>query len=74
MSDALAKELAVFEQKKDSWIAQHLGEFVVLHGSEEGGFYKTYAEALRAGLARFGVEADFLIRQVLEEQPVHLVY
>ncbi len=42
----------------------HEGEFVLIKGTEIGGFYDSFWEAHRAGLERFGVFSPFFIHQV----------
>ena len=67
-------ELDLFEQHRQEWSLSNLGRFVAIQDGvviEE--FFSTYAEALRAGLARFGVRRPFLIKQVWKTEPVYLV-
>jgi hypothetical protein len=37
------------------------------------GFFGTYAEALSAGLQKFGVRRGFLVKQVWMTEPVYFV-
>jgi hypothetical protein len=67
-------ELQVFEQHRKDWSASHPGEFVVIQGEVVAeGFFKTYAEAFKAGLQKFGVRRGFLVKQVWMTEPVYLV-
>jgi hypothetical protein len=67
-------ELKVFEQHRQEWSRSHPGEFVVIQGQEiADGFFVTYADALRAGLQRFGVQSGFLVKQVWMTEPVYLI-
>jgi hypothetical protein len=67
-------ELRVFEQHRGEWSRSHRGEFVVIQGDEiADGFFGTYAEALKAGLKRFGARREFLVKQVWVTEPVYLV-
>jgi hypothetical protein len=63
-SGSFAAELDVFEQHREEWSASHPGKFVVIQGDKVGGFFSSYAEALRAGLDKFDVARDFLVKQV----------
>lgn len=67
-------ELKVFEQHRREWSHSHPGEYVAIQGDvilEQ--FFATYAEAFRAGLQRFGVRREFLIKQVWITEPVYFV-
>ena len=64
----LSHELAFFRQHKHEWAPQHQGEFVLIGKQTFGGFYKTYQEALQAGIRMFGVASPFLVEQILEEE------
>jgi hypothetical protein len=67
-------ELEVFERHRHEWSRLHPGEFVVIQGEEIAeGFFATYAEALRAGLRKFGARREFLVKQVWVTEPVYLV-
>jgi hypothetical protein len=52
----------------------HRGEFVVIHDSNVLGFYTCWEKAFRAGVGAFGVQQDFLVKQVLVNEPVYFVY
>jgi hypothetical protein len=67
-------ELEVFELHRQEWALEHPGQFVVIQGGEiADGFFRTYADALRAGLKRFGVESGFLVKQVWVTEPVYFI-
>ena len=73
-SSQFSEELTVFEQHRREWSRLHPGEFVVIQGDEKAdGFFVTYAEALKAGLQRFGAEREFLVKQIWVTEPVYLV-
>ncbi len=73
-SGQFSAELTVFEQHRQEWSRSHPGEFVVIQGEEIAeGFFNTYADALRAGLQRFGARREFLVKQVWVTEPVYLV-
>jgi hypothetical protein len=64
----LSNELAFFHEHKHEWMAAHHGEFILLGKQVFGGFYKTHAEAMRAGIRMFGPVRPFLVEQILEEE------
>lgn len=67
-------ELGVFERFRREWSRLHPGEFVVIQGEEIAeGFFDSYANALKAGLQRFGVRRGFLVKQVWVTEPVYVV-
>ena len=70
---AFAKELEVYRRYQSEWLSAHVGSFVAIQGEQVGGFFGSYAEAFRSGLARFGAEHEFLIKQVCQTEPVYYI-
>ena len=69
-----AVELEVFERHRREWSRSHLGEFVVIQGEENApGFFGDYADALKAGLQRFGARREFLVKQIWVTEPVYSI-
>lgn len=68
------RELMVFEQHRKEWFLSHPGEYVVIQDDVIAeGFFKNYADAFKAGLQRFGVRREFLVKQVWITEPVYFV-
>jgi hypothetical protein len=71
---SFSKEIAVFEQHREEWLRSHPGKFVAIQDNVIAeGFFGTYAEALKAGLRKFGARRRFLVKQVWMTEPVYLV-
>ena len=70
----LAVELEYFSQHKAEWLAQKTGQYVVIKVSTPLGFYPDFESAYRAGVATYGLSTDFLVKQILEHEPVFFVY
>jgi len=71
--DRLAFELEYFSRHKAEWLAHRAGQYVVIKDSTPLGFYQTFEEAYRAGAGTYGIEKDFLVKQILEYEPVFFV-
>jgi len=70
----LSTELEVFEQHRKEWSRSHPGEYVAIQDDViVEGFFGSYAEALKAGLQKFGVRRGFLVKQVWITEPVYFV-
>jgi hypothetical protein len=69
---ALERELATFEKKLPELSAEHAGEYALVHGDEIVDLFSSYDDAIKAGYARFGLEA-FLVKQVQSFEPVHFI-
>lgn len=69
----LAVELEYYAQHKAEWIAHKSGQYVVIKESTPLGFYQTFEAAYRAGAGTYGLETDFLVKQILEYEPVFFV-
>ena len=69
----LAVELAFYAQHKAEWLAHKTGEYVVIKDTGLLGFFPNFESAYRAGAARYGLQTDFLVKQILEYEPVFFV-
>ena len=70
----LAVELEYYAQHKAEWLAQKTGDYVVIKDSRLLGFYPSFEAAYRAGAATYGLNTDFLVKQILEHEPAFLVF
>ena len=70
----LAGELEYFAQHKAEWLAHKTGHYVVIKDGGVLGFYPNFEAAYRAGAATYGLHTDFLVKQILEHEPVFFVY
>jgi hypothetical protein len=75
MADSqFSNELEVFEKHRNGWLHSGAGKYVAIQDSVVvEGFFETYAEALNAGIQRFGVGRSFLVKQVWTTEPVYFV-
>jgi hypothetical protein len=69
----LAVELEYFAQHRAEWLAHRGGQYVVIKDNNPLGFYQTFEAAYRAGAGTYGIETDFLVKQILEYEPVFFV-
>lgn len=73
-TDLFFTELKVFEQHRKEWWDVHPGKYVAIQDDDIAeGFFDTYADALKAGLQKFGVRRVFLVKQVSLTEPVYFV-
>jgi hypothetical protein len=72
--DRLAPELEYYAQHKSEWLAHKTGLYVVVKDSALLGFYPNFEAAYRAGAATYGPNTDFLVKQILEHEPVFFVF
>jgi hypothetical protein len=71
---SLIEELSWYESNKSTWLGSHSGEFVLIGAKTTVGFFPNYEAAFEAGLEAFGIGTDFLIKQVVEHEPVFVIY
>jgi hypothetical protein len=69
----LAVELQYFSMHKSEWLASRASQYVVIKENQPLGFYPTFESAYRAGAVSYGLETDFLVKQILEYEPVFVV-
>jgi len=53
---------------------EHSGKYVVVQDRNVLGFYPSFEDAFRAGVGALGITRDFLVKQVLQHEPVYFVY
>lgn len=70
----LAAELAFYAEHKAEWLNNYSGKYVVAQDSNLLGFYDSFECAFKAGVFAFGVERDFLVKQVLAKDPIYAIY
>ena len=58
-----------FARNKEELLKHHEGKFALISGESLIGIWDSQERAYREGVIRFG-KASFLIKQVLEEEPV----
>jgi len=70
----LGAELDLYERHKAEWLNKHRGEFVVIKGKSPLGFFAEFQAAYRAGVEHYGIDADFLVKRVVAQEPVFSVF
>jgi hypothetical protein len=69
----LAVELDYYGQHAREWVAERAGQYVVIKDTAVLDFYPDFEAAYRAGVGTYGFETDFLVKQILEYEPVFIV-
>jgi hypothetical protein len=70
----LTTELELYEAHKAEWLRNHRDEFVVVKGNVPLGFFADFHGAYRAGVEKYGIDSDVLVKRVVPHEPVFLVY
>ena len=73
MAMQLQTENEVLNKNLNEWRISHLGQFVLIKGSDVIGFYPTLDGAFNDGLKRFGV-TDFLVEQIKPVESVNVSF
>ena len=78
MSTALPTRLSVetqlYEAQKSEWLRTHRDQFVVIKEQSLLGFFDNFHQAYSAGVAEYGMNIDFLVKRVVPQEPVFLVF
>ena len=64
---ALEKELETFAAMKDQLVANHLGKYALIHGSDFLGAFDTPENAYQEGVTKFGRD-PFLVKLIGEQE------
>lgn len=70
----LSVETALYEANKAEWLREHRNQFVVAKGLDVLGFFTEFHEAYQVGVERYGIDADFLVKRVVSQEPVFVVF
>jgi hypothetical protein len=70
----LSEELSFYEAHKLEWLKTDRDRFVVVKGKNLLGFFINFQEAYRAGVDKYGLDTDFLVKRVVPQEPVFLVF
>ncbi len=70
----LTAELELYEAHKSEWLKIHRDKFVVVKGTDPLGFFIDFHDAYRAGVEKYGIDADFLVKRVVPQEPVFVVF
>jgi hypothetical protein len=70
----LTVETELYEAHKSEWLKSHRDEFVVVKGTDLLGFFPNFHHAYRAGVEKYGMDADFLVKRVVPQEPVFVVF
>ena len=70
----LSAELDFYALHKALWLKDHPGQFVVIRGNRVLDFYSNFEAAYQAGAYEWGLNTDFLVKQIIEHEPVFFVF
>ncbi len=70
----LSVETQLYEAQKTKWLQTHRDKFVVIKGQSLLGFFDNFHQAYTAGVAEYGMDIDFLVKRVVSQEPVFLVF
>jgi hypothetical protein len=70
----LTIETELYESHKSEWLQTHRGEFVVIQGDALLGFFADFHGAYHAGVKKYGIDRDFLVKRIVAQEPVFLVF
>ncbi len=70
----LRAELELYEAHKSEWLKIHRDKFVVVKGTDLLGFFIDFHDAYRAGVEKYGIDTDFLVKRVVPHEPVFVEF
>ncbi len=73
MPALLAREKQVFDAHVNKWMAEHLGQWVLIKDGEVVGFYPDLQEASSKGLELFGLQ-DFFLQQISPPDSINITF
>jgi len=73
MEIKLKKEYETYKANLEKLYAEHPQEFVLIKGAEIIDFFKSYEDALKIGLEKFG-NVPFLVKKIEKEEELHFFF
>jgi len=70
----LSTEIEFYETRKAEWLKSHRDEFVVVKGNDVLGFFADFHEAYCKGVEKYGINTDFLVKRIVPQEPVFVVF
>jgi hypothetical protein len=70
----LSAETGLYETHKAEWLKSHRDQFVVVKGTEVLGFFTNFHEAYYTGVENYGINTDFLVKRIVPQEPVFVVF
>lgn len=70
----LDAELELYEANKAEWLQTRRDQFVVIKGTDLLGFFNDFHDGYRAGVEKYGINTDFLVKRVVAQEPVFVVF
>jgi hypothetical protein len=70
----LSAELEFYESHKSEWLKSNRDQFVVVKNEDLLGFFEDFHSAYCAGVEKFGIDTDFLVKRVVPQEPVFVVF
>lgn len=74
MKGRLATELDFYALHRDEWIRKHRACYVTVKDNSVLDFFPTFEGAYRAGVEAWGSNTDFLVKQVVDDEPTLPVF
>ena len=71
---ALARELDYYTRHKGEWLRQKSGKYVVIRDDAVLGFFPSFEKAYTAGATSYGIDTSFLVKQIVEHEPVFFLF
>jgi hypothetical protein len=70
----LSVETEFYDAHKSEWLRDHRDKFVVIKGEHSLGFFGDFQAAYLAGVENLGIDSDFLVKRVVAQEPVFVVF
>lgn len=69
----LKQNMEFVEKHKAELLKHHKNKFLLIYDKEVVGAYDNYVNAAAEGIRIYGIQADFLVHQLVETEPLNFV-
>jgi len=69
----LKENLEFISENKEHLLKEHKNKFLLVFKKKLAGSYDSYEQAAKEGVRLFGVDAEFLVYHLVEEEPLNFV-
>lgn len=73
-TNRLTKEIDFYAAHKDEWLRSRRAYYAVIKAESVLGFFDTFEAAYSAGAHAWGTDVDFLVKQIVDDEPTPSVF
>jgi len=70
---SLDENIAYVDANRDALLAKYLNKFILVVDRKVVKAFDAYADAANYGIRKFGMDEEFLVKEMVREEPINIV-